>query len=64
MSNRQPYKNEELIVRKVVQLTVPPHKDEDFETLIVRPYVIETVEVCSDIVNAMFMREIHTDPAV
>ena len=36
---------EELIDTEVVQLTVTPHKDHDFEAFTVRPYVTETSNV-------------------
>ena len=40
---------EELIHTKVVQLTVTPHRDQDFEAFTVRPYVREILNVGSDI---------------
>ena len=48
---------EELIDTKVVQLTVTPHKDRDFEAFTVRPYVRETISVGSDIIDDKFMQE-------
>ena len=48
---------EELIDTKVVQLTVTPHKDKDFEAFTVRPYVRETLNVGSDIIDVKSMQE-------
>ena len=55
---------EELIDKKVVQLTVPPHKDQDFEAFIVRPYVRETLNVGSDITDVNSMQETYPHLAV
>ena len=48
----------EIIDTKVVQLTVTPHKDQDFEAFTVRPYVKETLDVGSDIFDVKSMQEI------
>ena len=48
---------EELIDTKVVQLTVTPHKDQDFEAFTGRPYVRETLNVGSDIIDVKTMQE-------
>ena len=48
---------EELIDTKVVQLTVTPHRDQDFEPFTVRPYVRETLNVGSDIIDIKSMQE-------
>ena len=42
---------EEIIDSEVVQLTVIPHKNQDFEAFIVRPHVRETLNVASDIID-------------
>ena len=55
---------EELIDTKVVQLTVTPHKDRDFEDFNVRPYVRETLNVGSDIINVKSMQETYPHLAV
>ena len=55
---------EELIDTKVVQLTVTPHKDQDFEAFTVRPYVRETLNVGSDIIDVKSMQEIYPHLAV
>ena len=51
---------EELIDTKVVQLTVRAHKDQDFEAFTVRPYVRETLNVGSDIIDVESMQETYT----
>ena len=50
---------EELIDTKVVQLTVTPHKDQDFEAFTVRPYVRKTLNVGSDNIDAKSMQETY-----
>ena len=55
---------EELIDTKVVQLTVSPHKDQDFEAFTVRPYVRETLNVGSDIIDVRSMQETYPHLAV
>ena len=50
---------EEIINTKVVQLTVTPHKDQDFEAFTVRPYVRETLNVGSDIIDVKSMQETY-----
>ena len=55
---------EELIDTKVVQLTVTPHKDQDFEAFTVRPYVRETLNVGSDIIDVKSMQETYPHLAV
>ena len=49
---------EELIDTKVVQLTVTPHGDQDFEPFTVRPYVRETLNVGSDINDIKSLQEV------
>ena len=48
---------EEIIDTKVVQLTVTPHEDQDFEAFTVRHYVRETLNVGSDIIDVESMQE-------
>ena len=55
---------EELIDTKVVQLTVTPHKDQDFEAFTVRPCVRETLNVGSDIIDVKSMQETYPHLAV
>ena len=55
---------EELIYTKVVQLTVTPHKDQDFEAFTVRPYVGEILNVGSDIIDVKSMKETYPHLAV
>ena len=55
---------EELIDTKVVQLTVTPHKDQDFEAFTVCPYVRETLNVGSDIIDVKSMQETYPHLAV
>ena len=55
---------EELIDTKVVQLTVTPHKNQDFEAFTVRPYVRETLNVGSDIIDVKSMQETYPHLAV
>ena len=55
---------EELIDTKVFQLTVTPHKDQDFEAFTVRPYVRETLNVGSDIIDVKSMQETYPHLAV
>ena len=55
---------EENIDKKVVQLTVTPHKDQDFESFTLRPYVRETLNVGPDIIDVKSMEEIHPHLAV
>ena len=55
---------EELIDTKVFQLTVTPHKDLDFEAFPVRPYVRETLNVGSDIIDVKSMQETYPHLAV
>ena len=55
---------EDLIDTKVVQLTVTPHEDQDFEAFTVRPYVRETLNVGSDIIDVKSMQEIYPHLAI
>ena len=55
---------EELIDTKVVQLTASPHKDQDFEAFTVRPYVRETLNVGSDIIDVKSMQETYPHLAI
>ena len=55
---------EELIDTKVVQLTVTPHKNQDFEAFTVRLYVRETLNVGSDIIVVKSMQETFPHLAV
>ena len=48
---------EKLIDTKVVQWTVTPHKDQDFQAFTVHPYVRETLNVGSDIIDVKSMQE-------
>ena len=48
----------------MVQLTVTPHKDQDFEAITVRPYVRETLNVGSDIIDVKSMQETYPHLAV
>ena len=50
---------DELIDTKVVQLTVTPYKDQDFGAFTVRPYVSETLNVGSDIIDVKSMQETY-----
>ena len=50
---------EKLIDTKVVQLTVTPHKDQNFEPFTVRPYVRETLNVGSNIIDVKSMQETY-----
>ena len=56
--------NTELFDTKVVQLTVTPHKDQDFEAFTVRPHVRETINVGSDIIDVKSMQETYPHLAV
>ena len=55
---------EELINTKVVQLTVTPYKGQDFEAFTVRPYVRETLNLGSDILDVKSMQETYPHLAV
>ena len=55
---------EELIDTKVVQLTVTPHRDQDFEPFTVRPYVRETLNVGSNIIDIKSMEETYPHLAI
>ena len=55
---------EELNDTTVVQLTVTPHKDHDFEAFTVCPYVRETLNVGSDIIIVKSMQETYPHLAV
>ena len=55
---------EELIDTKVVQLTVLPNQDQDFEAFTVLPYVRETLNVGSDIVDVKSVQETYQHLAV
>ena len=55
---------EELIDTKCVQLTVTPHKNQDFEAFTVPPYVKETSNVGSDIIDVKSMQETYPHLAV
>ena len=48
----------------MVQLTVTPYTDQDFEAFTVRPYVRETLNVGSDIINVKSMQETYPHLAV
>ena len=50
---------DELIKTKVIQLTVTPHKDQDFEAFTVRPYVRETINAGFDIIDVKSMQETY-----
>ena len=50
---------EELIDTKVVQLTVKPHKDQDFEAFTVRPYVRETLNIGYDLIDVKSTQETY-----
>ena len=49
---------------KSVQLTATPHEDQDFEAFIVSPYVMETLNIGSDINGVKFMKDAYTHPGV
>ena len=55
---------EELIDTKVVQLTVTPHTNQDFEAFTVRPYVRETLNVGSDVIDVKSMQESYPKLAI
>ena len=55
---------EELIDTRLIQLTVTPHKDQDFEAFTVRPYMRETLNVGSDIIDVISMRVTYPNLAV
>ena len=55
---------EELIDTKVVQLNVTPNKDQDFEAFTERPYVRETLNVGSNIIDLKSMQETYPHLAV
>ena len=55
---------EELIDTKLAQLTVTPHKDQDFDAFNVRPYVRETFNVGPDIIDVNCMQETDLHLAV
>ena len=55
---------EDLIDTKAVQLTVTTHKDQDFEAFTVRPYVRETLNVGSDIIDVKSTQETYPHLAV
>ena len=55
---------EEIIDRKVDQLTVTPHKNQDFESFTVRPYMREILNVGSDIIDVKSMQESYPHLAV
>ena len=55
---------EELIDTKVVQLTVTPQKVQDFEDFTVRPYLRETLNEGSNIIDVKSMQETYTHLAV
>ena len=48
----------------MVQLTVIPHKDQDFQAFNVRPYVRETLKVGSDIIDVKSIQETYPHLAV
>ena len=54
----------EPIQTMVVQLTVTPRNDHDFEAFTVRPYVRETLKVGSDIIDVKSMQETYPHLAV
>ena len=56
--------SDELIDTKVVQLTLTPHKDQDFEAFTVRPYVRETLNVGSEIIDVKSKQETYPHLAV
>ena len=55
---------EDLKDTKVVQFTVTPNKDQDFEAFTARPYVRETLNVGSDIIDVKSMQETYLHLAV
>ena len=55
---------DELIDTKVVHLTVTPHKDQDFEAFTVRPYVRETLNMGSKIIDVKSKQETYPHLAV
>ena len=55
---------EELIDKEVFQLSVTPHKDQDFEAFTVRPYVREKLNLGSDIINVKSTQETYPHLAV
>ena len=55
---------EEIIDTNDVHLTVTPHRDQDFEAFTVRPYVRETLNVGSDIIDVKSMQETYPHLAV
>ena len=55
---------EELIDTKVVQLTVTTYKDQDFEAFTLRPYMRETLNVGSNIIDVKSMQETYPHLAV
>ena len=55
---------EKLIDTKVVQLTATLHKDQHFEAFTVRPYVMEILNVGSDIIDFKSMQESYPHLAV
>ena len=56
--------NTEELDTKVAQLTATPHKDQDFEAIIVRLYVRKTLNVGSDIIDVKYMQETYPHLAV
>ena len=49
---------------KIVRLTVTPHEDQDFEAFTVRPYVRETLNVVSDIIDVKSLQQTYPHMAV
>ena len=57
-------KTDEIIDTKVVKLTVTPHKNQKFEAFTVSPYVRETLNVGSDIIDVKLIQETYPHLAV
>ena len=55
---------EELIDTEVLQLTVTPHKDHDFEAFAVSPIVRKTLDIVSDIIVLKCMQQTYPHLAV
>ena len=55
---------EEVVVTRVVEVTVKPREHQDFEPFIINPFVKESLNVGSDIVNVQALQETYPDFAV
>ena len=55
---------EELIDTKLFQLAVTPNEDQDFEAFTVQPYVRETLNVSSNIIDVKSMQKTYPHLAV